>query len=54
MLGAVARLPQDAALYRKNKVIDESLEAVVSVCLEICRGRTKRRMRPLLNGIQIH
>jgi hypothetical protein len=52
-LRAVARLPQDAALYRKNKVIDEVLQAVAPICLEICRGRTKRRMRPLFNGIQI-
>ena len=52
-LRAVARLPQDAALYRKNKVIDECLKAVASICLEVCCGRKKRRMRPLFNGIQI-
>jgi hypothetical protein len=52
-LRAAARLPQDAALYRKDKVIDECLEAVASICLEVCCGRAKRRMRPLFNGIQI-
>jgi hypothetical protein len=52
-LRAVARLPQDTALYRKNKVIDECLQAVAPISLEICRGRTKQRMRPLFNGIQI-
>jgi hypothetical protein len=46
-------LPHDAALYRKDKVIDECLEAVASICLEVCCGRAKRRMRPLFNSIQI-
>ncbi len=53
MLTAVARLPKDAALHRKNEVIDECLEAVAPICLEICCGRTKRRMRSLFDGIQI-
>ena len=52
-LRAAVRLPQDAALYCKDKVIDECLEAVASISLEVFRGRTKRRMRPLFNGIQI-
>jgi hypothetical protein len=50
---AVARLPQDAALYRKDKVIDERLQPVASISLEVFGGQTKRRMRPLFNGIQI-
>ena len=49
--GLSVRLPQDAALYGKDKMIDECLEAVAR--LEILGGRTKRRMRPLFNGIQI-
>jgi hypothetical protein len=52
-LRAVARLPQDATLYCKDEVIDECLEAVASISLEVFGGRTKRRMRPLFNGIQI-
>jgi len=50
---AVARLPQDAALYRKDEVIDERLQAVAPISLEVFGSRTKRRMRPLFNGIQI-
>lgn len=54
MEGAGCRLlPQDAALYRKDKVIDECLEAVASISLEVFGGRAKRRMRALFNGIQI-
>ena len=40
-LRAVARLPQDALPYRKNKMIDECLQTVAPICLEICCGRTK-------------
>jgi hypothetical protein len=49
----VARLPQHAALYRKDIVVDECLEAVAAASLEILGGRPKRRMRPLFDGIQI-
>jgi hypothetical protein len=51
--GLSARLPQDAALYRKDKVIDERLQPVASISLEVFGGQTKRRMRPSFNGIQI-
>jgi hypothetical protein len=48
-----AGLAQGAAFYRVDKVIDACLEAVASISLEVFGGRTKRRMRPLFNGIQI-
>jgi hypothetical protein len=50
---AVAGLPQNAALHRKDKVIDERLQPVASMGLEVGCGRTKRGMRPLFNGVQI-
>ena len=51
--GLLAGLPQDAALHRKDEVIDECLQAVAATRLEVGRGRPKQSMRPLFNGIQI-
>jgi hypothetical protein len=47
------RLSQDAALYRKDEVVDERLQAVAPTCFELGCGQTQRRVRPLFDNIQI-
>jgi hypothetical protein len=51
--GLLAVLSQEAALDRKDEVIDECLQAVAATRLEVGCGRPKQSMRPLFNGIQI-
>jgi hypothetical protein len=51
--GLLAGLSQEAALDRKDEVIDECLQAVAATRLEVGCGRPKQSMRPLFNGIQI-
>ena len=46
-------LPQLAALYSKDEMIDAGLEAVAAQFFEILGRQAKRWMGPLFNGVQI-
>jgi hypothetical protein len=50
---AAGGLPQDAALYREDKVVDECLEPVAPASLEVFRGHAQGGVWPLFNGVQI-
>ncbi|WP_065751158.1 hypothetical protein [Bradyrhizobium paxllaeri] len=50
---AAGGLPQDAAFYREDKVVDECLKPVAPVSLEVFGGQAQRSMWALFNGVQI-
>ena len=50
---AAGGLPQDATLYREDKVVDECLKPVAPISLEVFGGHAQGGMGALFNGVQI-